>query len=75
MVSRENFEGSHVWHNRSMLPQDSRARQAEVEVKVERRPDFLHLSLGLSLNLPITLADFFSMLLEWLGGIIVVRER
>jgi hypothetical protein len=39
-------------------------RQAEVEVKVERRPDFLHLSLGLSLNLPITLADFFSILPE-----------
>jgi len=47
-----------------MLPQDSRARQAEVEVKVERRSDFVHLSLGLSLNLPITLADFFSILLE-----------
>lgn len=35
----------------------------EVEVKIERRPGFLHLSLGLNLNLPITLADFFSILL------------
>jgi len=26
-------------------------KQAEVEAKVERRPDFLHLSLGLSLDL------------------------
>jgi len=31
--------------------QDRRVKQAEVEVKVEQRPDFLHLSLGLSLNL------------------------
>jgi len=65
MVARESFEGSHVWHNRSTLPQDSRARQAEVEVKVERRPDFLHLSLGLSLNLPITLENCFSILLRY----------
>ncbi|HEY6287966.1 MAG TPA: hypothetical protein VIW48_00830, partial [Nitrospiraceae bacterium] len=42
---------------RKNTAQDSRAKQAEVEV--ERRPDFLHLSL----NLPITLADFFSILL------------
>jgi hypothetical protein len=33
---------------------DRRGRQAEVEVTVERRPDVLHLSLGLNLNLPIT---------------------
>ena len=48
-----------------MSPQDRRARLAEVEVKVEveRRPDVLHLSLGLSLNLLMTLADFFSILL------------
>ena len=39
-----------------------RVKQAEVEVKVERRSDFPHLSL--SLNLPLTLADFFSNLLE-----------
>ena len=36
--------------------------QAEVEVKVDRRSDFLHLSL--SLSLPIPLADFFSVLLD-----------
>ena len=39
-------------------------RQAEVEVKVEQRPDFPHLSL--SLNLLLTLADFFNSLLSWL---------
>ena len=33
---------------------------AEVEVKVEQRSDFFHLSL--SRNLPITLGDFFSIL-------------
>ena len=38
------------------------AKQAEVEVKVERRTDFF-LSLDLSLNLPDRLADFFSILL------------
>jgi hypothetical protein len=45
--------------------QDSRARLAEVEVKVEveRRPDVLRLSLGLSLNLLMTVADFFNILL------------
>jgi hypothetical protein len=43
------------------LLQESRAKQAEVEV--ERRPAFLHISLGLSLNLPITLAAFLSLLL------------
>ena len=48
---------------RENAPQDSRARQAEVEVKVERRPDFLHFSLDLNVNLPITLADLFSILL------------
>jgi hypothetical protein len=37
-------------------------RQAEVDVKVERRFDLLNLSLNLSLNLPFTLADFFSIL-------------
>ena len=37
--------------------------QAEVEVKVERRSDSCFLSLDLSLNLPIALADFFSILL------------
>jgi hypothetical protein len=64
MLARENFDGPHEWHNRRTVPQDTRARQAEVEVKVERRPDFLHLSLRLSLNLPITLAGFFSILFE-----------
>lgn len=39
-------------------------REAEVEVKVERTPEILHLSLGLSLNLPIVPADCFSTLLE-----------
>ena len=34
------------------------------EVEVERRPDFLPFSLGLSRNLSITLADFFSILLR-----------
>ena len=37
-------------------------KQAEVEVKVEQRSDFPHLSFNLSLNLPLTLADFFSIL-------------
>ena len=47
-----------------MEGQGSRARQAEVEV--DQRPDFLHLSLNR--NLPITLADFFSILLvSWLA--------
>jgi len=64
MVARENFEGPFVWHHKSTLPQDSRAKQAEVEVKVERRLAFLHLSLNLSLNLPITLADLSSILLR-----------
>jgi mono/diheme cytochrome c family protein len=47
----------------------SRARQAEVEVKVERRPDVLHPSLNLSLNLNLFRAvDFFSILLVgWLA--------
>ena len=36
-------------------------KQAEVEIKFEQRSDFPHLSL--SLNLPLTLADFFSILL------------
>ena len=46
----------------------SRARQAEVEVKVERRPDVLHPSLNLSLDLNLFRAvDFFSILLVgWL---------
>ena len=34
----------------------SEMRQAEVEAKVERKPDFFHLSLGLNLNLPLALA-------------------
>ena len=59
--ARENFDGPHVQHSRRTLVQDAqkgcsarpqRVKQAEVEVKVEPRPDFLHLSLGLSLNLP-----------------------
>ena len=37
--------------------------KAEVEVKVERRSVFLHVSLSLSLNLPILLADFVNSLL------------
>jgi len=37
-------------------------RQAEVEVKVERRFGLLNLSLNLILNLPFTMADFFSIL-------------
>ena len=47
----------------------SRARQAEVEVKVERRPDVLHPSRNLSLNLNLfRAADFFSILLVgWLA--------
>ena len=45
-------------------------RQAEIEVKVERRPDFLHLSLGLSFNLPITLADFLSIMLKQVHGVV-----
>jgi hypothetical protein len=32
--------------------------ERKAEVKVERRFDLLHLNLNLSLNLPITLADF-----------------
>jgi len=39
--------------------------QAEVEVKVERKSDFFDLSHDLSLNLPLTLADFFSILLQY----------
>jgi hypothetical protein len=35
-----------------------RPKQAEVEVKVERRFELLPLSLNLSLNLPITLAGY-----------------
>ena len=44
-------------------------KQAEVEVKVERRPDVLHPSLNLSLNLNLFRArDFFSILLVgWLA--------
>ena len=38
--------------------------EAEVEVKVERKPECFHLSLGLSLNLPIPLAGCFSVLLD-----------
>jgi len=45
------------------FPQDSCTRRIEVEV--ERRPDYLLLGLGLSLNLSITLADFISSLLGW----------
>ena len=37
-------------------------KQVEVEVKVEQRSDFPHLSL--SLNLPLTLADFFNIPLK-----------
>ena len=40
-------------------------KQAEVEVKVEQRSAFPHLSL--SLNLPLTLADFFNRLLDILA--------
>jgi len=58
MSAYENVNGMHVRDNRATLLQDSRAK--ETEVKVERKPKFLHLSL----NLPITLADFFSILLE-----------
>lgn len=36
-------------------------RQAEVEVKVEQISDLLHLNLYLSPNLPLTLADSFSI--------------
>ena len=64
MVARENFEGPFVWHHKSTLPLDSRAKQAEVEVKVERRLAFLHLSLSLSRNLLITLANCFGILLR-----------
>lgn len=35
----------------------------QAEVEVERRVDLLNLSLNLSLSLPFTLADFFSILL------------
>ncbi len=52
MLVREHFEGS------------QRVNKAEVEVKVERRPDFLHLSLNRSLSLPIMPADYFSILLR-----------
>ena len=40
--------------------------EAEVEVKVERKSDFLDLNLSLSLNLaiPLPLADVCSILLE-----------
>ena len=36
----------------------------------KRRPDFHHLSLNLSLNLPRTLADFFSILLKVVHGVV-----
>jgi len=36
--------------------------KAEVEVKVKRQTDSCLLNLRLSLNLPIMLADFFSIL-------------
>jgi hypothetical protein len=48
MLARENFEGSHVWYNRKTFPQAGRARQAEVEVKVERRSDVLILASTLA---------------------------
>ena len=65
MLAREKFEDPYMCRHKTTLQQDIRARQAEVEVKVERRPDFLHLSLGLSLNLPITLENCFSILLRY----------
>ena len=39
-------------------------KKAEVEVKVKRRTDSCLLNLSLSRNLPITLADFWRILLE-----------
>jgi hypothetical protein len=39
-----------------------RMEKAEVEVKVKHQTDSCLLNLSLSLNLPITLADFFSTL-------------
>ena len=50
-------------------------RQAEIEVKVDRRPDFLHLSLGLSFNLPITLADFLSIMLKQVHGLAIQAQE
>jgi hypothetical protein len=46
------FEDTHGWPR----------RLAEVEVKIERKSDVPHLGLGLSLNLLIMLADFFTIL-------------
>jgi hypothetical protein len=49
-------------------------KKAEVEVKVKRRTGFCLLNLSLSLNLPITLAVFFSILLvEREAGGLTVR--
>jgi len=37
-----------------MLQKSASTKKVEVKVKVERRSDLFHLSLSLSLNLPIT---------------------
>jgi hypothetical protein len=50
-VSYWEINDQHAQDDEEMPLQDSRARQTEVEVEVEQRPDFFHLSLGLSLNL------------------------
>jgi hypothetical protein len=39
------------WNGLRSRNHDPSSKQAEVEVKVERRPNFLHLSLNLSLSL------------------------
>jgi hypothetical protein len=68
-----NFEGLSVSDKREPLEQDAqkgrsarpqRMKKAEVEVKVKHRTGSCLLNLSLSLNLPITLADFFSILQE-----------
>jgi hypothetical protein len=50
-VSDLEINDQHVRTDEEMPLQGSRARQTEVKVEVEQRPDFFHLSLGLSLNL------------------------
>ena len=59
----------HVWHNGRTLSQDSRAKQAEAEVEIERRSDFF-LSLDLSINLFNILLDLhrFGYVVERCSG-------
>jgi hypothetical protein len=63
MLARENFEGSHVWHNRSPLPQDAQKGRPARPQRVKGRGVPSGYVEGLN-DARTPLADFFSILLD-----------